>query len=257
MALALKDTDILLTNASGVHPIPISETVLGYMLMFARNLNTTYRNQIQKKKWIRNHEEMRGFELAGKTVGIVGLGKIGSEIAHVCHAIGMQVIALSHKNKINNKNVDKSYKDLKQLLKDSDFVIDCLPDAPGTDGFFTIKEFKMMSAAKKNGVPGRLPTGEKRAYFMNIGRGATVVESDLINALKENLIAGAALDVFEKEPLPDSSELWNLDNVILTPHSSSWTPEYTNRFITIFLENHKSFVRNKAMPTLVNKTLGY
>ena len=95
------------------------------------------------------------------------------------------------------------------------------------------------------------------SYFINIGRGKTVVERDLITALLNGTIAGAALDVFETEPLPDNSPLWKLSNVILTPHASSWTPEYTNRVIDIFCTNLKAYLKNKPMPTLVDKKRGY
>ncbi len=233
MAKFLAPTKIMLTNSSGVHPIPISETVLGYMLMFGRRLNVAYRNQIINKKWSRDLSQNKGFELKGKTVGIVGLGRIGKEIEKVSKGIGMNVISVSHSDKKTQ---------LVNLLKSSDFVVDCLPLTDETLGFFSLNKFKHM---------------RKDSYFINIGRGKTVIEKDLILALKDGIIAGAGLDVFEVEPLPDSSPLWKLENVILTPHVSGWTPYYTDRVIDIFCENLKGYLKGKSMPTLVDKKRRY
>ena len=241
-AKILTKTNILLTNSSGVHPIPISETVLGYMLMFSRKLNLFYRNQIESKKWTRDRVNLRGEELAGKTVGIVGYGRIGSEIGKICAAVGMKVAVFKHDNKVDNKSADYVTSDLNELLSASDFIVDALPLTPETQGYFDKNKFEQMSES---------------AYFINIGRGKTVVEKDLIKALKNGIIAGAGLDVFEVEPLPDSSPLWNLPNVILTPHISGWSPNYANRVINIFCDNLKAYLENQTMPTLVDKNRGY
>ena len=95
------------------------------------------------------------------------------------------------------------------------------------------------------------------AYFINVGRGKTVVESGLIHALEEKIIAGAGLDVFNEEPLPNSSKLWNLKNVILTPHYAGWTPNYMDRVIDIFCINLQAYLQKKRMPNLVDKNTGY
>ena len=241
-AKILTKTNILLTNSSGVHPIPISETVLGYMLMFSRKLNLFYRNQIESKKWTRDRVNLRGEELAGKTVGIVGYGRIGSEIGKICAAVGMKVAGFKHDNKVNSEIADFVFDNVSKLLPASDFIVDALPLTPETQGYFDKNKFEQMSES---------------AYFINIGRGKTVVEKDLIKALKNGIIAGAGLDVFEVEPLPETSELWKLPNVILTPHISGWSPNYANRVINIFCDNLKAYLENQTMPTLVDKNRGY
>lgn len=238
----LKGIDVLLTNSSGVAPLPISEWVAGVCLMFTKRLHITMRNQITKKRWMRDNREVGGSELATTTCGIVGYGRIGGQIGKLTKALGMNVVALVHDKKIMDKTISRTYKRLDELLKASDFVINCLPLTPATKGFFSLQSFKQM---------------KKTAYFINIGRGPTVVEKDLIYALKNRIIAGAGLDVTEVEPLPDSSPLWNLENVILTPHVSSWTPKYTDRVIDIFCENLKAYTEDKAMPNLVDKQRGY
>jgi phosphoglycerate dehydrogenase-like enzyme len=254
IAAKLKNTKILLANASGVHPIPISETVLGYMLMFARRLNIAYKNQILYKTWSRDPGQVKGFELNGATVGVVGMGKIGSRIAAISKGLGTKVVYLQHSQNNSYKNYKdyKGYNRLIDVLKNADFVVNCLPLTPKTEGYFDMKKFEQMSSGARSASGGK-----KSSYFINIGRGKTVVEKDLIEALKKGLIAGAALDVFETEPLPANSPLWKMDDVILTPHVSGWTPEYTNRVVNIFCENLKAYIKGAKIPTLVDKKRGY
>ena len=241
MAEKLKGTDILLTNASGVHPIPISEHIFTFLLMFARGIDKAHRAQVQDRQWKRNLSPQ---ELYGKTLGIVGYGRIGKETARLGKAFGMKVIALSHHETPADEHIDEFYPQEKidDLLNVSDFVVNCLPLTIETEHFFNHEKFICMKST---------------AYFINIGRGKTVAEKDLITALSDGTIAGAGLDVFEEEPLQSNSELWRLENVIITPHIAGWTPEYTNRVVDIFIENLKAFIDNKPMPTLVDKTTGY
>ncbi len=239
----LKDTPVLLTNASGVHPIPIAEYVLGCMLMFSRQLYKAYRWQLQEKRWEQN-SSFRPFELHGKVVSILGLGRIGKRIAKLSKGFEMSVYALSHHQTKNDLDVDTffPYEKLEKMLSYSDFVINCLPLTFETENFFTKKKFEMM---------------KKTAYFINVGRGKTVVESDLINALRDERLAGAALDVFAQEPLPQNSPFWELENVILTPHYSGWTPEFTDRITSIFCKNLQAYLKGEKMPTLMDKGKGY
>lgn len=244
MPLALRNSEILLTNSSGVHPIPISEMVFCYLLMWSRGVFQTYRNQILKKEWMRGFGMFRMGELYGKTIIIAGMGKIGSRIALLSQAFGMKVIGVVRDPKRKEENADKliSLQELDKYLSVSDFVIDCLPATEETKGVFNLKRFKKF---KKGG------------FFVNIGRGTTVVEKDLVKALKEGPVAGAGLDVFESEPLSKSSPLWKMENVIITPHISGWTPYYTDRVVDIFCENLKAYLQGKPMPNLVDKELGY
>jgi len=242
LARQLKNSSVILTNSSGVHPIPIAEHVFGLILMFSRRLYKAYRFQIEKKEWLRDTETLDGVELAGQTLGIVGYGRIGERIAKLAKGFDMKVIALEHNSKIENPNVDKVSKNIEEILKNADFIVNCLPLTTETFGYFDRNKFKQM---------------KKSAFFVNIGRGKTVVEKDLISALKNKTIAAAGLDVFEEEPLPKNSPLWKLGNVIISPHFSGWTPKYTDRVIEIFCENLKAFQQNRPMPNLVDKIKGY
>ncbi len=237
----LKNSSILITNSSGVHPIPIAQHVFAFILMFARGIHVSYCNQIEQKGWTRRFDLLALQELSGKTIGIVGYGRMGKEIGRVAELFGMNVLAFTHHEG-----------DINSLLKQSDFVVNALPSTTETHHFFDKKKFAQMSA-KGGSSPGR----KKSAYFINIGRGATVDEKALIDVLKQKQIAGAGLDVFETEPLPKSSPLWSLENVILTPHYSGWTPYYMDRVIAIFCENLKAYASGTPMPNLVDKRKGY
>ncbi|OGH12043.1 MAG: hypothetical protein A2857_03540 [Candidatus Levybacteria bacterium RIFCSPHIGHO2_01_FULL_36_15] len=235
-------SDIIITNSSGVHPIPIAEQVFTYMLMFARNINQAIKSKAERK-WLA-HYEFNVFEVHGKTIGIVGFGRIGEKIAQLSKAFNMKVFGVTKTKRNSQKNVDRLFtlKDLDKLLSASDFVISCLPGTRETYHLFDKNKFSMM---------------KKSAYFINIGRGSTVDEKDLISALGGKIIKGAGLDVFEKEPLMPDSALWTMDNVILTPHNAGLTPFYMDRVIDIFCENLKAYLSKKLMPNLVDKKLGY
>lgn len=240
---AILDSDIVITNSSGVHPIPISEHVFGLMLMLARGLHKAVKVQLDQKKWVRDVSLYQPGELAGKNLLVVGMGRIGERVAILGQAFEMHVTGIvrdpgSHKTKIDLKSV----KDLSDELKNADYVVNCLPSTLETVGLF---DKNLLSKFKKG------------SFFINIGRGDTVDEKELIKCLKSGLIAGAGLDVFEKEPLPDSSPLWEMENVIVTPHYSGLNPHYFDRVIDIFCTNLNAFLKNKKMPNLVDKKLGY
>ncbi len=233
-------SDILLTNSSGVHPNPISEHIFMYLLMFARDMTTSYPNQYDKK-WDKN--SLSTFELHGKTIGIIGLGRIGSETAKLAKAFDMNVLGVkTKKEKVDH--VDEVYTpdEIDTVLMQSDFIVNCLPSTADTENLFTLEQFKKMKPS---------------AYFINIGRGTTVVENDLIQAVEEQIISGAGLDVFETEPLSPDSKLWEMKQVIITPHSAGMTPEYANRMIEIFCENLKAYSEGRDLPNLVDKEKRY
>ena len=240
----VKNSEMIITNSSGVHPIPIAEHVFAFMLMLSRKINLAHAFQIKNQKWVRNYGIYKPDELFDKTILIVGMGRIGERIAEIAKAFGMKASGIVRDlNKKRNTNVNLyAIKDLKKALKDADFIVNALPGTEHTKGIFDAETFKAFK-----------PT----AYFINIGRGTSVIEKDMISALKSGTIAGAGLDVFETEPLPESSELWNLENVIITPHYSGWNPNYTKRVIDIFIENLKPFLKKEPMPNLVDKQLGY
>lgn len=239
-------SQVIITNASGVHSIPISEHAIGLMLCFCRKLHIFIRNQLEKR-W-------EGFgtglieqieELSGKTAGIIGIGRIGAEIAKKAKALGMHVIA-ARRNPYASKPacVDEIVYpgNLKKLLSESDFVIIAAPLTKETEGMIGEAELRSM---------------RRTSYLINISRGKIVQEDKLVQALKEGWIAGAGLDTFEKEPLPRDSELWNMKNVIITPHVAGATPQYLERATEIFCENLKRFIQNQPLVNVVDKNVGY
>ena len=238
---------VIVTNAGGVHPTPISEHVIGMMLCFCRRLHLFIRNQMERK-WERyesgaSTEQVE--ELAGKTVGIIGLGRIGTEIAQKARCLGMIVMATKRDpSRPASTSVDRLIRpaDLKQLLAESDFVVLSLPLTKETQGMIGEAQLKSM---------------KRTGYLINVSRGKIVQESKLIEALKQGWIAGAGLDTFESEPLPETSELWGIKNVIITPHIAGLTPYYMERLTNIFCENLHRFILEQPLMNVVDKTLGY
>jgi phosphoglycerate dehydrogenase-like enzyme len=231
---------IILTNASGVHATPIGEFVVSLMLMFAKNAVTFFEAK-QKKQWART----AGNVLNGKTVGVVGLGSIGQEVARLCKAFRMRVIATRRSpTKRTARNVDLLLppNGLPRLLEESDFVAICLPLTRETNKLIGASELKMMKPS---------------AYIINIARGPIIDEDALIQALQAKIIAGAGLDVFATEPLPLESKLWDLPNVIISPHVSGGREDYEVGALDIFCRNLHRYVEGKRMINVVNKEKGY
>ena len=225
----LKSRDILLTSANGVHAFPISETIFAFMLGLTRKLHTYVKNQ-QSKTW---HHAHMGLELHEKTIGIIGVGAIGKETAKIAKAFGMQTIGVRRSGK-PEEYVDEMYTtdQLNLLLPKCDYVVVTLPHTKETHHLFGENQFKHMKSS---------------AFFINIGRGEIVVEQELVNALNEGSIAGAGLDVFEIEPLLEESPLWEMENVIITPHTSGSTDHYNKRVIeNILIPNLKQYLSGKT-----------
>jgi D-2-hydroxyacid dehydrogenase (NADP+) len=236
----LVNSGVVLTNVRGMHAVQIGEMVFNMMLMHVKGADQNRRNQ-QAKKWGRYTPGL----LAGKTLGIVGLGSIGRRLAYLGKAFGMRVVATRRsKGKTSASNVDVVYsgQQLDRLLAESDFVVDSLPSTPETIRLFGQKEFRRMKPS---------------AFFVNIGRGTTVDEEDLIKALEEKWIAGAGLDTFAKEPLSPESPLWEIPGVIITPHIAGAAEDYQEKATEIFCENLKRYVSGQKLKNLVNKKLGY
>ena len=241
------ESRVIVTNAGGVHPTPVSEHAIGLMLCLCRKLHLYIRNQ-SEKRWERYEsgapaEQVE--ELSGKTVGIVGLGRIGAEIAKKAKCLGMRVIATKrHPSSQPSTSVDLLVgpSSLEKLLTESDFVILTLPLTKETRGMIGGAQLKSM---------------RRTSYLINVSRGKIVQENKLIKALKKRWIAGAGLDTFENEPLPESSELWGLRNVIITPHIAGLTPYYMDRVTGIFCENLNRYIHNQPLINVVDKMLGY
>jgi phosphoglycerate dehydrogenase-like enzyme len=240
-------SQVIVTNAGGVHPTPISEHVIGLMLCFCRKLHLFIRNQTERRwerpeSWVPTEQVE---ELSGKTVGIVGLGKIGTEIAEKARCLGMRVIATKRDpSRAASTSVDRLVHpaSLDQLLAESDFVVLSLPLTKETQGMIGEAQLRSM---------------KRTGYLINVSRGKIVQEDKLIEALRDGWIGGAGLDTFENEPLPESSELWSFRNVIITPHVAGSTPYYMERLTDIFCENLRRFLSNQPLINVVDKTLGY
>jgi phosphoglycerate dehydrogenase-like enzyme len=230
----IKELGITLTNASGVHAYPISETIFAMMLAFTRSLDVYIKSQLNKT-WSKQRPLA---ELHGKTIGILGVGAIGEETARLAKSFRMKVLGL-RRSGASVEFVDEvyDYSGLASMLGESDYVVNTLPLTAETRRMIGAEQFAAMKPS---------------AYFINIGRGATVDNVAMIEALREKRIAGAGLDVFEKEPLPESSPLWEMDNVIITPHTSGFTEYYDDRVIEdIFLPNLQKYLLGRE--PVINK----
>jgi phosphoglycerate dehydrogenase-like enzyme len=219
---------ITLTSASGVHPYPISETIFAMLLGFTRHLHIAIRNQ-SGGKWV-NSGMMD--EAHGRTIGILGVGAIGSETARLAKAFNMKVVGLRRSGR-PEEWVDTMYDNagLNEMLSNCDYVVNCLPYTHETEHLMGEEQFAAMKTT---------------AFYINIGRGKTTDTGALVEALQSRGIAGAGLDVFETEPLPADHPLWRMDNVIMTPHNAGSTLFYTERVIEIFVHNLKKFVHGYA-----------
>jgi phosphoglycerate dehydrogenase-like enzyme len=223
---------VLLTNAIGVRRVPIGQHTLLMMLYFARCM-PKYLAAQREHRW----DPGWGEELTGKTVGIVGLGHIGQEVARLSKAFGMRVLAMKRRM-TQVEWVDQLLPPtaLHQLLPESDFVVISTALTPETRGLFGEKEFDLMK-----------PT----AYLLNVARGAIVQETQLIKALQAGKIAGAYLDVFEWEPLPPESPLFDMPNVVITPHCCDASPLNESRDLQLFLDNLVCFKQGKPLINIV------
>lgn len=254
--------DFILTNTSGIHAIQITEHIFAFLLAFGRNLPQAMDAQ-SEHIWVSNHWQASHsstirpgqkfnyyishnavFELAGKTMVLVGVGAIGLRTALVAKAFDLRVIAVRRHADRAVPHADQvvGQDELLAVLPDADFVVVTAPLTPETAGMFDATAFAAMKPS---------------AYFVNIGRGGTVVEPDLIAALQRGAIAGAGLDVFSEEPLPADSPLWDLPNVVMTSHYSGLSPEYDARALEIFLDNLHRYRTGAPMTNVVDKRLAY
>lgn len=238
---ATQKSPVLISNSKGIHGVPMAEHVLGMILCFTRRLHVLFLQQTLHE-WKRpSIDEMH--EINGKTMAIVGLGAIGHEIAKKAKALDMRVIA-AKRQMTEEPFVDRLYRpeQLLEMLAEADFVVVTLPLTDETRNLFGRKEFAAMK-----------PT----AYFINVSRGGVVQEEELVAALQDKLIAGAGLDVFAAEPLPPVSPLWDLPNVLITPHLAAISPVYLDRALQLFAQNLSCFLDGKTLPTLIDKERGY
>ena len=255
---SLNNGSFAMTTASGIHATPIAEYTIASMLAYAHKLHILIRAQL-RHDWMRSGG-LRGSidELSGKTMGIIGYGSIGRETARMGKALGMRVLALKRDPSIHRDlgwcpaglgdpegNIPEKFygpDECGAILSESDYVSVTLPLTEHTRQFIGRKEIVAMR-------PG--------AFIVNIGRGGVIDENALIEALRSEKIGGAGLDVFEQEPLPKESALWDLENVILTPHMSGGNRGYMDRACELFADNLKLFAAGKPLLNLIDKQLGY
>jgi phosphoglycerate dehydrogenase-like enzyme len=239
-------SSVQVTTASGIHAVPIGEWVLGAMIAFAKGFPRSFRSQ-HESTW----RPYIASELEGATVGIVGLGAIGRNVARLCKAFGMRVIATRRSqdrrmagSECGQPDVDDMYPrgDLNAFLAECDYLVLALPLTEHSRHMIGEEQ---LSAMKRSAV------------LVNIARGSVVDQHALINAVRNGVIGGAALDVTDPEPLPPESELWTLDNVMITPHISGGTPRYMDRAIELFCDNLRRYLAGEPLRNVVDAERGY
>ncbi|HVX11179.1 MAG TPA: D-2-hydroxyacid dehydrogenase [Pirellulales bacterium] len=248
---------LTLTNMRGLFSDVIADHVMGYIICFARNFHHYIRQQadacwapIGGEATRANFISGPGVEsaidrahrhLADATLGIVGLGQIGAEIARRGLAFGMRVLAVDPIRTEPPSGIAALWPvvRLPELLAESDFVVIAAPHTPETEKMFRHRQFQQMRPS---------------AYLINIGRGAIVDLADLTAALTHGELAGAGLDVFETEPLPADHPLWRMPNVIITPHVAGTSPRIAERHLGVLLDNVSRFSRGEPLVNVVDKT---
>lgn len=261
------DSEITITTASGIHGVNMAEYVIGHILAFGHHIPKMLKDTAEKhwphkvegqpdseSRWERYVPQ----ELRGRTLGIVGYGSVGREVARLAQAFGMQVLAI--KRDLRNLE-DTSFRlegtgdpdadipnriypiaALHSFLKECDVVV---LTAPLTEETANLIDAQALKAMKND------------ALLINVSRGGVVAEDALAKVLREGIIGGAALDVFQEEPLPSDSPLWELPNVILSPHVSGFTPAYDDRATDLFAENLRRFIVGEALMNVVDRSRGY
>jgi phosphoglycerate dehydrogenase-like enzyme len=230
---------LTVTNFREIYNDHISAHILAFVLAFARGLHVFIPQQL-RRVWAKPPEDQGVVALPGATALIVGLGGIGAETARLLAAFGVQVLATDARRTDKPDGVTELHPAdrLDALLPRADFVILTVPHTPATEGFFNATRFRRMK-----------PT----AFFINIGRGMTTKLDDLVAALKAGTIAGAALDVYEQEPLPGEHPLWGLPNVLLTPHMAGYGPHLNERRFQIIQDNCRAFTEGRPLRNVVDK----
>jgi phosphoglycerate dehydrogenase-like enzyme len=232
-------SDVVLTNSRGVFDRAVAEYVLGLVLAFAKDLPGTLRAQCRRQWDYRLSERVDGH-----TALVVGVGSIGREIARLLGAVGMRVVGVARRTRTADPDFAAVHTTgaLDELLGEADYVIAATPHTEQTAGLFDARRFAAMK-----------PT----ARFINVGRGTLVDEAAFASALANGTIAGGALDVFQAEPLPESSPLWSAPNLIISPHMSGDYEGYPNALAEIFLDNFRRYRAGRPLLNVVDKRLGY
>ena len=229
---------VIITNARGVHATHMSEFGITLLLTLAKRIPRMVRQQ-QEHRW----KSFLPRQLDGATLGILGVGAIGEAVADRARALGMRVIGTRHSG-APSEHADRIYppSQTEEVLALSDALVILLPLTPETEGFLDRERLSHLK-------PG--------ALVVNLARGGIVDEDALVEALKEERIAGAAFDVFAEEPLPESSPLWDVPNLLVTPHMAGIVGDYIERVVAIFAENLKRFETGEPLLNQVDRDRGY
>lgn len=234
----LVESDVAVTNARGVFDEPIAEWVIGMLLAFSSDTLRTLALQ-REARW--EHRETR--RLAGSRLVVIGPGPIGRATARMARSLGMEVSAVGRTAREDpDLGPVAPVERLHEVLATADHVLNALPLAPGTAGLFDAAAFAAMPSS---------------ATFVNVGRGPTVDEPALIEALRTGTIAAAALDVFAQEPLPPESPLWSLPNVVVSPHMCGDARGWEQEVVAIFVDNAGRWARGEPLRNLVDTRLGF
>jgi phosphoglycerate dehydrogenase-like enzyme len=235
------NSPVILTGVSGIHATPVGEFAMTLMLMFAKNAPCSFR-MMRTRQW----QHYATHSLRGKSVGIVGLGHIGKEIARLSKAFGMSVFATRRSILVPGKtqNVDLllPQSQIQRMLRKSDYIVLSVPLTPETRHIIGERELRAMKPS---------------ARLINVGRGQLVDEEALIRALDQKHIAGAGLDVTYTEPLPKESRLWSYDNVIISPHLSWAMENYLSHATHLFCKNLRRYLAGKKLLNVVDRKRGY
>lgn len=240
----LKSGDVLLTNIRGAHGVAISESVFGMILAFTRGIKQSVLNQ-ERRVWAQLELRKQLVELTGSTMGIIGLGSIGRAVARRADAFDMRVLAIDMFPNSKPDYVDELWglERLGDLLGQSDYVVVTVPGTAQTKSMIGAEEIARM---------------KRTAMLIGVSRGGVIDEAALVEALKEKRLAYAALDVFEREPLPAESELWGMDNVLVTAHIAGGTQFEGKYTIDILRENLGRFLKGEfPLRNQVDKQLGF
>ena len=240
------NSEIILTNAREVHGPVVAEHVIALIFALAKKIPESARLQ-QKHVWgqqILWDELPRVREVAGATVGIVGLGSIGRAVATSAKALGMKVIAMREHPEKGSEGADVVFgpAQIGEIFRQADYIVLAVPVTDGTKAIANAERLALMK-------PG--------ACLINVGRGPLVDEPALAAALREKTIGGAALDVFPKEPLPADSPLWDVPNLLITPHTAALTDKLWERHYALFSENLRRYLGGQPLLAVVDKKKGY
>lgn len=237
--------DIALTNSAGIHAEPIAETVIGMILHFARGIDHVVHAQALRHWDTAPFERIDGGirEVAGATLGIIGYGGIGRAIARRGRALGMDVLAVRRSGDADeHARVLHGADALDTLLAESDVVVLCVPSTPHTRGMIAAREIERM----RDG-----------AILINVARGDVLDDAALIHALRAGRLRAAALDVFDTEPLPPESPLWDAPNLLISPHVSATSPHFWDRQCDLILDNIQRYLTGRPLRNRVDPAAGY